>query len=123
VHGDQVVRPDELVEFDVVHVPTAAHLRGVQHGEDVVVVEVKLRDVIALDTVTHGKLVKAEDVGQHGGVVGQADRHIHPDQRVRLVQEHLQLFSRPLLSARIGDRVHVHTRAALPLAPIVATAH
>jgi hypothetical protein len=113
VHRHQVVRPDELVELDVVHVTAAAQLGRVHHGEDMIVVKVDLRDVVALDAVAHRELVKAEEVLQHPGVGRQADRNIHPDQRVRLLQQHLQVLSGPLLNARIGDRVHVHAAPAL----------
>ena len=36
MHRDQVARPDELVQFDVMHVPTGTFLGAVQHEEDMV---------------------------------------------------------------------------------------
>ena len=42
VHRDQVVRAEELVQLDVVHVTVRADLGGVQHGEHVIVVDVDL---------------------------------------------------------------------------------
>ena len=114
MHRDQVVRPDELVELDVVHMTAAAELGRVQHREDMIVIEVDLRDVVALDAVAHRELVKAEHIQQHRGVRGHTDRHIHPDQRVRLVQQRFHLLSGMSLNTRIGDRVHVHAGRPFP---------
>ena len=91
VHGDQVVTADELIELDVVHVAAGADLGGVQHGEHVIVIHVDLRDVVAFHAVAHRDLVKPEHVGEHPGVLPGHSRNVHPDQRIGLVQERVQL--------------------------------
>jgi hypothetical protein len=80
VHGHHVVRPDELVEFDVVDVPRGAGLRRMQHDEHVVGVRVHLRHVVALDAVLHRERVEPEHVGEHPHRLGVARRHVHPDE-------------------------------------------
>ena len=109
VHRDQVVRADELVEFDVVHVAVLAALRRVQHQEQVAGVHVHLRHLVARDAVLDRQRVEAEDLGQHllGLVVPGGD--VHPDQPVVPGQQRRQLVDgviaddgRPAAGVRAG---------------------
>jgi len=52
--------------------------------------------------------MEAEQVRQHGRLPGLADRQIHPDQNVRLLEQQLKIIGWPPLNARAGDRVNVH---------------
>ena len=108
VHGDQVVRAEELVEFHVVHVAVGADLRGVQHREDVVVVHVEFADVVAFQAVSDGDVVEPESFRQHHRGFPVTPRDVHPDQRIRLPEQAAEFLHRHRVSPRTGDHVHVH---------------
>ena len=112
MHGDQVVAADELVQLDVVHVAARADLRGVQHGEHVVGVDVDFGDVVALDAVAHRDAVKAEHPRQRldGGVVARRD--VDPDDRVLTLQQLRQLVCFMPFDTRVADHENIHSVAA-----------
>ena len=119
VHGDHVVRADELVELDVVHVPASAMLGSVQDEEDVVGIDMHLGNPIAADAVAHGDRMKPEHVGKHSLGRRVAGRDVHPHNASRVLQQRRQLSGRALLDPGSGDHPHVHrttspARAAAP---------
>jgi hypothetical protein len=61
MHCDEEVPANELVKLHVMHMSSLAQVRGMEHGEYVVVVDVELGDVIALDAFAYGDPVKAKD--------------------------------------------------------------
>src|SRR6478672_8841993 len=65
MHGDQIVRAQELVQFHVMHVTSGPDLRGMQHGEDMVVVHVDLGHVVAFQAVPDRDVVEPERLRQH----------------------------------------------------------
>src|SRR6478672_356998 len=82
VHRDEVVLPDELVELDVVDVPTGPGLRRVQHDEHVVGVDVHLGHGGAPDAVLDGLGVEAEDSAEHRHRVRITLGDVHPQHAV-----------------------------------------
>jgi hypothetical protein len=102
------VKDKELVEFDVVHAPAAADLRGVQHREHVVVVHVDLGHVVAFQAVPDGDVVEPESFRQHHRGFPVTPRDVHPDQRIRLPEQAAEFLHRHRVSPRTGDHVHVH---------------
>jgi hypothetical protein len=108
VHRHEEIAADELVKLDVMDVATGPELGSMQHDERVLVVDVHLRDVIALDAVADRQMVKSEHVGQQRGLFRLTDRQVDPDQRVGLREQQLQIVSRPLLDPGLADRVHIH---------------
>ena len=79
---DEVALADELVEFDVVDVATGAGLRRVQHQEQVVVVSMNLRYLIAVRAVPDCERMEPE--GRRQCLLGLLVplRHVDPDQPV-----------------------------------------
>ena len=61
VHGDKEVPANELVELHVMHMSSLTQVGGMEHGEYVIVVDVELGDVVALDAFAYGDPVKAKD--------------------------------------------------------------
>ena len=61
VHGDKEVPANELVELHVMHMSSLTQVGGMEHREYVIVVDVELGDVVALDAFAYGEPVKAEN--------------------------------------------------------------
>jgi hypothetical protein len=122
VHRHQIVRAEELVQFDVVHVPALSELRGVQHGEHVVLVEVDLRYVVAFQAVTDGDLVESEHLDQHLGIGRLAHRDVDPDQRIAVLEQPGQVIDGIRFGTGLRYRVDVHARSDLP-SPAAACHH
>ena len=82
MHGHQVAIPDELVQFDVVHVAADAGLRRVQHQEQMVVVAMDLRHLIPVRRVPNREGMEPENRLQ--GLLGLLAplRYVHPDQPI-----------------------------------------
>lgn len=86
VHGDQVVRPDELIELDVVHVAAGAAFRGVQDDERVIGVGVHFGHAVALDAVPDCHRMEAEHVRQDVDGFTVAGGDVDPHQGVAFGQ-------------------------------------
>jgi hypothetical protein len=103
------VKDKELVEFDVVHAPAAADLRGVQHREHVVVVHVDLGHVVAFQAVPDRDVVEPKRFRQHHRGPPVAPRDVHPDQRFRPAQQIVEVLHRARLHPELADQIHLHT--------------
>ena len=64
--------------------------------------------MVAFDAVAHRDLMKPEGLGEHPGVLPVTARHVHPDQRIRLVQQLAQLVRLMHLQAVQRNQVDVH---------------
>ena len=111
---DQVVRADELVKLDIMHMAALADLRCVQNREHVVGVDVNLGHVIALDAVPHRDRVKAEHPRQHIHRLLVTDRDVHPDNGVPTFEQLRELLNLMSLDTCIADKQDIHTLTALP---------
>ena len=91
MHSDEVALPDELVEFDVVNMPTGTRLRRMQHQEQMVVVAVDLRHLIAVGRVANRQRVEPERRRQRLLRLVVPLRDVDPDQPVGAVEQSGQL--------------------------------
>jgi hypothetical protein len=64
MHGDEVARPDELVELTVADLTVRIALRSVENDEEVVVVGVDLRHVAGLAAIADGERMELEYLGE-----------------------------------------------------------
>jgi hypothetical protein len=108
VDGDQVVRPDELVELEQVDVAARARLGRVEDHEHVVGVGVDLGDVVAFHAVADGERVEAEHLGQDPGGRLVAQRDVDPHDPVPAPEQPLELLDGTLLDAAVGYQANVH---------------
>jgi hypothetical protein len=115
--GNEVVRPDELVELEVVHVTTLRKLWGVQDHERVVGVHVHLGDVVTVLAVPDGQWVEAEYLGQQLNGLLIAGGDVDPDEPVLAFKQRPELVDGTLLDAGIRDQANIHTARPLPLPP------
>jgi Helix-turn-helix domain len=108
---DQVVRADELVELDIVHVAALADLRCVKNREDVIGLDVNLGHVIALGAVPHCDRVEAEHSRQHIDRLPVTDRDVHPDNGVLTFEQPRELLNLMSFDTCIADKQDIHTLA------------
>ena len=105
---NEVIRADELVELDVVHVAGLAQVRRVEDHKDVVAINVNLGHVIAFDAVLDCQRMEAEEIGQHLSGPNVAYRDVDPGDRVFTIEEFLELVDRTLFNSALRKQVDIH---------------
>ena len=105
---DEVALADELVEFDVVHVAAGAGLRRMQHQEQVVVVAMDLRHLIAVRRVPNREGMEPE--GRRQRLLGLLVplRYVDPDQPVGPGQQVGQVGGVAQFDSRRRNETDVH---------------
>ena len=114
MNRDQIVRADELVKLDIMHMAALAELRCVKSREHIVGVDVNLGHMIALNAVPHRDRVKAEHPRQHIHGLLVTDRDVHPDNGILTFEQPRELLNLMSLNTRIADKPDIHTLTALP---------
>ena len=107
MHGQQPIRPDVLVQLDVVHVSAGAPLRGVQHHKHLFRVDVHLGDRIAHRAVVHGLRTQVQPFSEDPLGLRIPVRDVDP-QQARPVQQGLELVRFAPLYTAFGDQTHIH---------------
>ena len=108
MHRDEIAVADELIEFDVMHMPAGAGLRRVQHQEQMVLITMNLRHLIPIRRVPNRQRMKPERRPQRLLGLLVPHRYIHPDQPVGPVQQGRQLSSIAHLDSRRRNETDIH---------------